>query len=96
MNIQDYEITPLEEDKQTYVEYVQENFDLDTRYPAQSTVSIKGRRDFEGVVDRLEDGNVVVKMFNETYSVPPSAFDSIFFLHPTKKINWYEKLKPNG
>lgn len=96
MNIQDYEIIPPEEDRNTYVSRVREDFDLPDRYPAESTVSIKGRRDFTGRIDRLEDGEVIVKIFGETYSLPPRAFDSIFHLHPKQKKTWYEKLKENG
>jgi len=93
MNINDFEIEPMEQDRNTYVEYVVEDHDLNSRYPLNSNVSIKGRRDFEGVIDRLEDGKIIVKIFNETYSVPPRDFDSIFFMHPREKSTWYEKLK---
>jgi len=95
MNINDYEIQPPEEDRNTYVEYRREDYDFADRYPVDSSVSIKGRRDFEGRIDRLEEGNVVVKIFNQTYSVPPRAFDSIFYIHPQRKTSWYEKLKSN-
>lgn len=96
MNINDYEIQPPEEDNNTYVERRKEDYDLADRYPLDSTVSIKGRRDFEGRIDRIEDGHVIVKIFNETYSVPPRAFDSIFFVQPKRKVSWYEKLKNSG
>ena len=93
MNINDYQTLPIEQDHQTRVEYVRDDYGLDTRYPANSTVSIKGRRDFEGVIDRIEGNGVVVKMFGETYSIPHQTFDSIFYIHPVEKRNWYEKLK---
>ena len=96
MNIKDYEIIPLEEDKNTYVEYKREDYDFANRYPINSFVSIKGRRDLEGKIDRLEEDNIIVKIFNQTYSVPPQDFDSIFYIHPQTKYNRYkEKLKNN-
>jgi len=93
VNINDYNMVPIDDSMQTKVEYVSPDFAVDERYPVQSTVSIKGRRDFEGFIDRVEGKYIVVKIFDETYSVPLTDFDSIFFLHPKKKSTWYEKLK---
>lgn len=93
MNINDYD-TPLQvQDVQTRVEYVRPDYYLENRYPANTQVSIKGRRDFMGTIDRLEGENVIVKIFDETYSVPPQAFDSIFFVHPREESSWYRKSK---
>lgn len=96
MNINDYVGSPLNSEKQTRVEYVRDDFGLESRYPVQSYVSIKGRRDLMGKIDRFEDGKIIVKIFNEVYSVPPQDFDSIFFMHPKEELGWYRKTKNKG
>ena len=69
-------------------------FDIEKRFHPNTNVSLKGRQDFVGKIDRLEEGKVIVKILGETYSVPPQEFDSLFHMHePDSPENWYSKLK---
>jgi len=80
MNINDYNIVPLEP-QITKVEYVRPNYDLESKYISDAAISIKNRRDLKGVISGVEDGKVIVKIFNETYAIPPQDFDFLFFMH---------------
>lgn len=92
MNIKDYEIESVEENNKTYVQY-NNNFDIESRYPAGSVLTVKGRRDLKGYIDRYEDNKAIVKIFGETYSVPFQVLISFFYIKPKEKTNWYDKLK---
>jgi len=93
MNLNEYDSNIIEEPETgAAVEYVRPDVGIENRYVPDSVVSIKGRQDIRGKIDRIDGKNVIVKIMGETYSVPPSQFDSLFFVHPHKSPeNWYAK-----
>ena len=94
MNLSDYEIPVEEKDTTTRREYQDLSSMYDGRYPEGSTISMKGRPDAVGRIDRIEDSKLIVKIFDETYSIPPERFESLFFVHPNNSPeNWYSKMK---
>jgi hypothetical protein len=94
MNLGEYDIVPEEKDTTTRVQY--DDFDsvYENKYPAGSAVSMKGRPDAVGRIDRIEDPNLIVKIFGETYSIPPQRFESLFYLHTDRSPeNWYSRIR---
>ena len=92
MNLWDYDIEEEEKDNTTKMEYKTFNSVYEGKYPADSIVSMKGRPDAIGRIDRVEDPNLIIKIFGETYSIPPEKFESLFFVHTDNSPeNWYSK-----
>jgi hypothetical protein len=92
MNLWDYDIIEEEKDNTRKMEYG--TFNYDGKYPEGSVVSMKGRPDAVGRIDRIEEADLVVKIFGETYKIPPEKFESLFFVHSDNSPeNWYSKLR---
>ena len=92
MNINDYDINYVEEETYRTVDHERPNMGIEEKYIPNSVLSIKGRQDIRGRIDRIEGEEIVVKIMGETYRLPPDKFDSIFYVHPSKSPeNWYAK-----
>lgn len=95
MNINDYDINYVEpEERYQTVSYDRPDADFEANYIPNSVISVRGRPDIRGNIDRLEDGEIVVKIMDETYRLPPDKFDLMFYTHPAKSPeNWYAKTR---
>ena len=96
-NINDYLYTPpMEEDKTKNVEYLDFNADLENKYKTDSSFSFRDRPDVSGFIKRIEDDEIVFDMFGDTYKMPPSQFDGMFYFNElSSPQNWYTKVKRN-
>lgn len=92
MNINDYDINYVDQEDYKTMKYNSPDIDLDNKYIPNSVVSIKGRQDIRGKIDRIEENNIIVKIMGETYRFTPTEFDNLFYIHPAKSPqNWYAK-----
>jgi len=94
MNINDYQMPPQEESAPTTMQYDSFDSAYENRYPSGSQVSMKGRPDVLGRIDRIEDKDLIVKIFDETYKIPPEKFETLFYMHSENSpTNWYSRTK---
>lgn len=57
-------------------------------------IYLRGRPDSKGKVKRIEGDNVVLSIFDETYSVPYNDFTNLFDLTDNSQhSNWYRRHK---
>jgi hypothetical protein len=90
-NVNDYDFHEF--DERSLVEVERKSFDRLSRYTPDSTVSLKSRPDVVGRIKRIEDDNLVVTIFEETYSIPPENFEQLFFVREENSPeNWYTRI----
>ena len=65
-------------------------------YSDGSMFSFKDRPDMSGEIKRIEDGQIVFSMFDNTYMMPRDKFDSMFAIRDVHSPqNWYTRIKNN-
>jgi hypothetical protein len=58
--------------------------------------SFRDRPDMSGNIKRVEDGQIVFSMFDQTYMMPEHEFNSTFFIKDVNSPqNWYTRIKNN-
>ena len=90
-NINDYTYQESEDSfEPKKVEYSDfENRDL-SQYSEGEMFSFRERPDMAGKIKRVEDGQIVFSMFDQTYIMPEGEFGSLFFLKNIHSPqNWY-------
>jgi hypothetical protein len=94
-NINDYAYDRAENfSTPTKVEYKDVSDKDMSRYSDGAMISFKDRPDMSGAIKRIEDGQIVFNMFEQTYKMPDHEFDSLFFVRDNySPQNWYTRSK---
>lgn len=96
-NINDYTYQePVDNVSPTRMEYnTIDNRDM-SKYSEGLMISFRDRPDMSGSIKRVEDGQIVFNMFDQTYMMPEHEFNSTFFIKDVHSPqNWYTRIKNN-